>query len=820
MHWANLEKIDDFHQTLCRCTGLSCERSMMRFMSVETKQRRISVMNHLFYHILSDYYIRPSSAREFTLGPLLRASSAGMGKDYCLLTTFIFENCPTVSSMIIQSWGDCVLSLLPTIIDLFSSLISTDRFVLVLDFLFNLHSAGFKSTGSYLCYLCCSFMKKFEDFLKESSNAGIDPLITPFNSCLADFSRKRSDEIFSDFFTQLREAPRSDPSQSSRGVISNIFTTIQDAVSSVNTMKLSHQHHSSILENARISSYISHNNILTALSITVFDVGQKHSMSVDRVVGLVEKAETRHNRYLYIKMVEFGTVVVDGDRAEGKKLDVLFNGLDAKYQDRYKVLIGLKKRGGSQGEGQKKKVLVGKREMGKVVEILVGENEKAEVAIELVETDPFDVYRFPKDVACDEATVSMERLQRNQVQNLSLKMRNKRNLNEEFFIHMHVLCVDAASLETIKEVTRYINAEDDLMSTPDRAYIEKKNIVEQEDKAAPPTTASCLLSDLKETGYIDLGTFKSPVSSLEASINRKYLESLSRVFDIGDSRGISFNYFARSRLLADPTINHTDIIRNLSSVPGLSKASSDISMKTHNHMSSFSIVLRLLLFNKDPGVLVTYLMKYFDREKNGILASDLVHTMGKIMEILHFKPHCIEVSDYLETKLDKKLRPRLVSCTCVLANIDSEGVTISKEIYDITHIVEQVVFWMSFKYNCPKLVLGDDRRLYVVEEILRKVNPALRIETLDNFVSIETEHNGYLFKRIIHFDRAFNVQPDTSPVSDFEDTNNSIARELFSLERFSVDLRPLTNLTISRLELDRLFFSSEYLSYIHDISKI
>jgi hypothetical protein len=241
-------------------------------------------------------------------------------------------------------------------------------------------------------------------------------------------------------------------------------------------------------------------------------------------------------------------------------------------------------------------------------------------------------------------------------------------------------------------------------------------------------------------------------------------------------------------------------------------------------------------------MLINCLVSYFGRDSNTLVANDLVIVFSKLLEINHLKPHMMEVSDYLSSQLDGlDLRPRLVSFHCLIGQIDdsiSSANIISNDDYrktqekygqykliDFTKTANEILYWLSFKNNCPKLILGDTTNLFIVQELVSLSLGSVSLQSDNNFLSITTEHNSHIFSSKITFDRSFHptISPRSSQEAILQNSSQHLSKPqigiLFDMEEFSIDLRPLTSLAINRVDLYRLFQSNSLAAHVKDLAK-
>jgi hypothetical protein len=826
--WATLERLDEYHQILERVLGIAKSPSSSRTRDSQTRKRRVAVMCYLYYFIFQDYFVRSppsnnlkmSSLKQSTtlllVNPLITGFFKGLVKDFYLFTVFTIDNCPNILKRMTVDWQAGTVLLTPKILELFSCLFSTQKFALILDYLYEYASKG-KSAPLLLSFLCCVLLEHFDQYLIQNSEFTHSNL--DFLTCLKKFCFHNEDKVFNSLYSQVKaNIEKNEVAQ--KGMFSGIFQSIHEVVKEEsNSVTKAIRVLTDLNENEQIEASLKMNVHSSVAAMKLLELSQSSNWGAEKIISVVKKITPPVEKNIYFKLSSFKSALAGISSKEDGKINIWPEKLAA-VEQRFVLKIRL-----PEDEAQSKLLKLEPGVFDEIYDFHVDGELPLVILLELEEVEPFDLYRNTRPTEVEIMRLNLDYFRSDVVHPISLKVRNKNNFYDEYLIGLQVLIADTETAFYIKEETKLF---DDGKSGIDRNSIERQKIYETKETIKEATGGSLIHQSIKRAGFIDFGEFKVSSSSLEAVVNRNSHKVHKDVFQVKSGSLMNFNHFSRLKMYADPSIGYMDIIKNLAMMPD------QLTFNWHGEdVSSFTLLLRVLLFNKDIDMLVTSLLVYFGRDGNCLFASDLVFVFSKIFETMHLKAHQIEVADYLKVKLDRDLRPRLKKAFVVLTDedlladwqhkprSDSFANTFpDAEVIDFTDICNELIFWMSFKYDCLKMTYGFEGGLFLIEDLVSRMRKNQPVYTQNNFLSIEIEYNDYRYREIVRFNERFAPLTNKTSRSDlFHSSQRPGLEALFSLDRYSIDLRPLCSVTISRIELDRLFHSSEIVSYLHDVCK-
>lgn len=854
-NWAIIERAENFHKRMWMMLSPGEQISFQRFKKVDILKIRLQIMNQLFYNILRDYYHKPSFisgkkvAREsfrtgfehgddtpgsasLTNHPMFMTSLRGLSKDYFLLMLFVIENCPLLSRKISLDWQSSVLVMLPKILDILSDLLTHHRFVSLLDKLFG-GDLRLKSRSHTLVQLVCIALQSME--LRSASSCWmIEESSDSFEANFRSFIQIHEEEIFQEYELQLQENHERQL-QGQRNLFSNILVSIQEAVTHSNTLAWLDNATKNLQNSKTISSFTRYNSITNSVAMKLLDISQSLRMNGSQLLALISRPEEETNWRVFVQVAGFSRGRSSPEVRDGTEvchvLDIISDSLETSFK--LKLSLG--------SLINTTTIHLTKERAFALIELTVAGVQSVTLTTELIQTDPFDLFREVAETQIGRVNHRLDILKKDQVHLIELRMHHPNNFYEEYWIRLNVLVTSYSTLQNVKDES-FMYEVSDKSQVKDPFALERKVLFEGDEGIEAFTVGNLLADELTAANYVQNGPYKMNISTVEAVTSRRCFNHLSRVYRINPSTAAAYNYFKNSYLFQERSISYMDIVKNLSRMEEVENVRIDPTMQNITNMGSLSLLLRMLIFNDDTDMLINCLVSYFGRDNKTLMACDLVLVYSKLLEIVHLKPHMIEVCDYLSSQLDGlDLRPKLMSLTCVLCGatpqrvlsklLSDDGKKFSSNseeefhMFDLTKTVNEIFFWLSFNNNCPKLILGDSSSLFIVQELVSTRMGAISPPSDNNFVKIVIEHNSHRFTTVIPFDRYYRP---TAPVGVLPEivhskSSPSISKPqlavVFDMETFAVDLRPLTSLAVNRVDLFRLFQAANLAAYVRDLSK-
>jgi hypothetical protein len=853
-NWGIIERTEHFHQRLWMMLSPKTQISFQRFKKADILKIRLQIMNQLFYFILRDYYCKPSILSQFKLGndsfrtgfevaddqrpqslknhPLFINILKGLSKDYFLLTMFLIEKCPLLIRKIALTWQGSILFLLPKILDLLSDLLTNHKFISLLDKLFGA-DRRLKSRSHTLSQLLCIALHMLETksangvWLLEGSNDS-------FDKNFRSFMQLNEEKVFVEYEKQLQENLLRQE-EGNKNLISNIFVSIQEAVTVANTLSWLENATKSLQSNASLQAFLKFNSFTNSVALKLLDIAQNVRMKSSQILSLVSKPEEEANWRIFFRVTSFGKGKYSSAAREGSEKCIIADLLSMDSPSSLKLRVHT---GDSKASIE---IDLTKEGTFQVNELTLENTNGILLTADLVEVDAFDLFREPQVIKIGSSVQRIDTLRKDQVHPIEICIHHPYDYYQEYWLQLKVLVTSYSTLQNVKDESMMMDMSDK-SQIKDNFSIEKKVLFESRNEFEVVSGGHLLAEELTAANFVQSGPYKINIASVEAVTSRRCFNHLARVYNINPATAAAYNYFQSVQYYKERTIGYMQIVKNLSYMEEVENVRVDPSMQKMEEMGSLSLLLRMLIFNDDTEMLLNCLVGYFGRDCKTLMAADLVFIFTKLLEIVHLKPHALEVADYLEMQLDGiNLRPRLVSLSCILSDMPADSLlqqfcdqeetetrlntSNPPAMIDLTNTANEILYWMSFKNNCPKLILGDTSSLYVLQEMVFSHIGSTSLNTDHNLVSYSIEFNSHVFKTMIPFDRYFRplTHARYTPESWVHSSSPGISKPqmtvLFSMDEYSIDLRPLTSLPINRVDLCRLFQSSSLAAYVKDLSK-
>lgn len=849
--WMIIERLEGFHQRVWRLLQARQHNTGHRFKESERSKRRVHIMNHLFYNILEAYYCKPfiwsksngmetqriTSAESHVasnafkkFNPLMRATLRGVSFDYYLLSVFLIDRCPILTNRIVTDWHAAVLSVIPCMLELLSGLLSSHKFAILLDSMFDGHMQCIDQSMTMVGVICTML-----DLIERKATEGCWSLDLAGGMTFMDnlklFITVYEYEIFQEYRRQTKENFIK-VKESSKNIISSIYFSIHEAVTEGNTLGWIDRTSVELQQDQTLSDAISTNTACNSLALKLADICQTTNLNTEGMLSMINSRQAAYQSRLFIKVSSFSRSHAGKSRHQARStIDIGHRQADSSVSHRVVM------KAGRHGSGASVVIDLASEWSCCVRELGIDLDGRCELLMEVQESDVFDIYRYAGLKVIGSTAVSLKNLRRDIVQTIDIIIRH----NDDYYDECHITLQVLISMSQIVEVMRDDSIVDSSRKNDDYR-IEKEVIFE--DKRCFETMSRCqiIAGSMAEAYFVQVGQFKMNISTFEVLISRCVFNAYQRVFPLHSASASRFNYFENSSYYADRVVSYREIVENLMQLSDVEFVKYDSTLKRLPPVSSLSLFVRILAFNHDLDLMVDCLTAYFGSQSGGMNARDLVCVFVKLMAVVHVRSHSLEMCTMLASSLDGlDLRPRLASCRVVLArnknvmrtalqNKDgndgggSTGVSQNESILlDLTRPINEIIYWLSFKYDNPKLMLGDETRLFVIEELVLNMTGKRSISTQFNFVSIRLEHNQYSNYKVIEFDQHFrpehNDRNTATRPSAYENITKPTAALLFDIERYAIDLRPLTSKTIARIDVCRLLHSSAVLRYIRDLTR-
>jgi hypothetical protein len=574
-NWAIIERAENFHQRMWIMLSPSTQISFHRFKKAEVLKIRLQIMNQLFYNILRDYFHKPSIMAGPKLGfesfktgfetgdnlgstsmknhPLFMVNLRGLCKDYYLLELFIIEKCPLLSRKISLDWQGLFLFLLPKILDLLSDLLTNHRFVSLLDKLFG-GDNRLKSRSHSLVQLVCIAFQMMES--KATSNCWIlEDATDSFEANFQSFMHLYEEKIFQEFELQIHQNYLRNQ-EGNRNLLSNIFVSIQEAVTVGNTLSWLESATKSLQSNLTIQTYLKFNSVTNSLAMKLLDLSQTLRLTGKQIISMVSKPEEEINWRVFFKVATFCRGRSNSavrERAEKCYVnDCLSMSNDAQFK--LKFSLGSHKNN-VEVELTKHKVFV-------LNELTQTGSPNLVLTIELCESDPFNLYREVLESKIGRSDIRLDLLNKDQVHILELKMNNPDDFYEEYWFQLKILVTTYSTLQDVKDESLILEFSDK-SNRRDPFATEKKLLFESRDGLESMSGGNLIADELTAANFVQTGPYKMNIATVETVTNRRCFNHLSRVFRLNPSTAVGYNYFKNVHHFKERAISYLEILKNL-----------------------------------------------------------------------------------------------------------------------------------------------------------------------------------------------------------------------------------------------------------------
>ena len=312
---------------------------------------------------------------------------------------------------------------------------------------------------------------------------------------------------------------------------------------------------------------------------------------------------------------------------------------------------------------------------------------------------------------------------------------------------------------------------------------------------------------LGSLNFLLMGGFKHPVSNFENLIMQKISSMYDELaMDVEDSL-FNSKYFASM-------ISGHQIQANIQT-GGLDQKALKLTEKQLNQpMDTFLLTLKVLLFKKNFEMLEDYVIRYFGSDVNSLSAAETVYLLQALLKVIDIRWHLLEVVSYLERILKKPLGPKLDSFSLFLGVDPSGGIKSSSATHiDLRRSISELLTFMSFKKNSGSLPFGDAHNLFLIKDIVQKMNLGKRV-TDNNFLSIRYSIGDSIISETIKFDRQFKT------IKQLEvDEQRVELDEVMDSHRYMVDTSPLDFIRITKTDLRKIFTHLPLVEYLRFVTQ-
>jgi hypothetical protein len=842
--WQQLETVDEYHRLLNRAVGFLPNRQSLRYKRTELLRRRVAIFTNLFFNILHEYYYRegrrpqglnllkpmdleyisePADVNQIeqgiSLNPLLSLNFSGLHRDHCTLQVFLANHCPLLSALIGHRYPEAALVVCLSVLSVLCDLLSSHGLHKLIQIM-----TEDKERGRLwpLLALAMSFKMIEQQLANEEPSGHLSNCkAASFTEYLRQWLELNETALFASISELRKQTASSKPHRwflddLMAGVRANLephpATTIESIISKVEASKLgSGERWATVVQNS--------------LCVKLVGLARSLQTPVDelaRTVVAVRRPVCQFHVFVRVNRVFVYRPRQAEGPAGGGETEVRE---DRHENSKYKLRMGMEG-----GEESWQELPANEAGAGKTAEFTMRGEAPKGLVLEVLRIEEWCVYRSLKSETLGSCAVHLANCRRNHPVGFVVRVKDQTCTEDEFWVELTIYVVENEILGGIgsKPRKKFEIFEDndnfELDTNRTKIVVDQSLVLDRgEPKSPAQGTENWTYALMVEPGYIQFESMKFNVSVFECLVNSKVVHWKQYVCHFTDEQKRHYNLWNEEDKFEFAAVSYTEIVRNVSNLPQVQniKVSTDCIETTL--LTTWSVTVRLLLFSGKLDQLIDYLFFIFQGRDGSIGASELVFFMDTVYRISNVRPRQFELISQIELSLGKHLAFKIESCGCFLfRNMRQSELSESmawngskaSEFIDIKTVVLEMLHWLNLKYNSCLLILGDGTDLFVLREILQRLNTDLS-EISGGRLVLRLRLDGLLFERSLHFDEGLRVQARRRGAEEEPMDEWPITR-LMDFYDQTINLGAVESVRVSRLEVDRLVEGSALFDYLRD----